>query len=228
MKIFKTLKKLITGSKKLPKSKESLTSNEPFDPFANRQQPSPKVKEFIEGEIDEISAKDVFPEMKVFTPHKKSKNPDLQDLNERLKNAKKNLYLPAAFKDILISLRKIIRVKMKENNSYINELNDLYLYACQYNFFKSKERLDRADELTYNLSEVIKPKEFSSLKMPYNEIGYLEISQLNKTDIKWLINEFGEPSSHQSVSEYHKEYMLLLEDLLIQKRKKEHGELWDL
>ena len=69
--------------------------------------------------------------------------------------------------------------------------------------------------------------EFSSLPVPYPEIGYLKITELNKTDVKLLIAEFGEPNKHTSVSDYYKSMRSDLEQLLIEKRKKEREAIWN-
>ena len=86
-----------------------------------------KVQEFIDGRREKLSAKDVFPDMKVFEPVKKPKNPSLEDIQTRLKNAKKSFPLPAGYKDACICMRMIIRNKQKENKSYKKEAINLFL-----------------------------------------------------------------------------------------------------
>ena len=185
-----------------------------------------KVQEFLEDRRDQLTAKDVFPDMKVFKPVKTSKNPSLNDIKIRLKNAKKSFPLPAGYKDTCICVRMIIRNKQKEKESYKKELAQLYRFACEYNFFDSSPYLEKAKEPSYNLDEVIKKSEFSALKMPFREIGYKHIPQLNEPDIKWLVSEYGEPENHTTVSEYHRDYFEKAEALLKEKRERE--KLWKM
>ena len=180
-----------------------------------------KVQEFVDGRHEKLSANDVFPDMKVFEQVETPKKPSLEDIQSRLNNAKKSFPLPAGYKDACICMRMIIRNKQKEKKSYKNELTQLYRYACEHNFFDSEPYLEGISEPSYNLYEVIKKSEFSALEMPFEKIGYKQIPQLNKTDIKWLISEFGEPETHLTVSEYHNDFHKKAVTLLKNKREKE-------
>lgn len=192
----------------------------------NNNLTNPQNKNFVEKNSNQLTAKDVFPDLEVFQPRKTSKNPSIDEIQERLKNAKKSFPLPAAYRDALICMRKIIRAKKKAKEPYKKELKQLYRFACEYNFFESYPYLENVGEPSINLAEVIKKTEFSSLKMPYNEIGYKHIPELKKTDIKWLIAEFGEPANHTTVSQYHINYLKKMEGLLKEKRKREREQLW--
>jgi hypothetical protein len=184
-----------------------------------------KVSDFINGKTTTLSAKDLFPDLKIFKPVKTPKNANIKELKVRLENAISFLHLPAAYKDILISLRMIIRLNKKEGKQYHSELELLYEYACRYNFLNSKPYLEKAQEPAFNLTELINYNEFNSLPMPYNKIGYKNITELSKTDVKWLISEFGEPQDHTSVSDLYKEKRNELESLLITQRMKENEAL---
>lgn len=188
---------------------------------------SPKAKQFLRREVNTLSAKDINPGLKIFTPVKTPQNATTEEINKRLKNAIYYFPLPAGYKDALISLRMLIRLKRKNNTAHQENLEQLYRIACEYNFYSSSPFLEKAQEPAYNLEEVINSSDFSALTMPYNEIGYKQIPELNKTDIKWLTVEFGSPTKHISVSEYHKSFRHNAETRLIAKREKERKELWD-
>lgn len=184
------------------------------------------MQEFIEGRRDHLTAKDVAPDIKVFKPVKTSKNLSIDDIKTRLKNAKRSFPLPAGYKDACICMRMLIRNKKTEKKSYKKELMQLYRIVCEYNFFDSNPYLENVKEPSYNLDEVIKKSEFSALDMPYREIGYNHITQLNKTDIKWLVSEYGEPENHTTVSDYHRNFHEKAEVLLKEKRERE--KLWKM
>ncbi len=154
---------------------------------------------------------------KVFQPVKIPKNSTIEEIKPRLKNAVKSLHLPAAYKDVLICYRMIIRIKRKQKIKYQLELKNLYKFACQCNFFYAEPYLEKAKMPSYNLEKIIKGNFFTNLDMPYKIIGFEEIEELNKTDKKLLLAEFGEPDSHCTVAEYHREKRNNLEQLLIKK-----------
>ncbi len=220
MTLFRKIKKAIWGNRPKNTSKQV---QKPEINIANN-----KVQEFLEGRRDHLTAKDVDPNIKVFKPVKTSKKSSLDDIKIRLQNANKSFPLPAGYKDACICMRMIIRNKKKEEQSYESELKQLYRFACEYNFFDSRPYLEDVQEPSYNLNEVIKKSEFSALKMPYREIGYNHIPQLNKTDIKWLVAEYGEPENHTTVSEYHKDFHEKAEALLKEKRIIAREKLWKM
>lgn len=179
-----------------------------------------KVREFIDGKRNHLSATDVFPDLKVFQPVKTSKSPSAEEIEIRLKSAEDFIPLPAGYKDACICMRMIIRKKIKEKKDFIEDLNKLYKIACEYNFFESHPYLEELKEPSLNLSEGLKKAELAALDMPYMNIGYQHISVLNKTDIKWLTSSFGEPNNHVTVSEYHNDAFNRALSLLEAKRKK--------
>ena len=110
------------------------SENTPSNNEIEKELLSPKVRDFLDGKTNTLSAKDAYPDLKVFQPVKTRKNASIEEITYRLKNAIKYLHLPAAYKDILICLRMIIRVKKKEGKDFHSDLTSLYSYACQYNF----------------------------------------------------------------------------------------------
>jgi hypothetical protein len=184
-------------------------------------------RDFLDGKRTSLNAQEAFPHLKVFQPVKTPKNASLTEVNARLDNAISYLHLPAAYKDILISLRMIIRIKRKKCLEIQSELKTLYKYACQYNFFNAEPYLKKAHEPAFNLEEVIDKDYFNTLPIPYSALGYKKITELNKTDVKWLVSEFGEPKSHNTVAQFHRTERDNLEKLLISKREKESKAIWN-
>lgn len=182
-----------------------------------------KVKEFLDGKNVNLTAKDVFPDLKVFKPVKTTKDSTTEQIKVRLNNAKKSIPLPAAYEDACISMRMLIKLKIKEKKVYQSELQQLYRFACEYDLFYSEPYLEEIKEPSFNLSEVLKKSKLKSLEMPYERIGYNHLSLLNNNDIKLLVSEFGEPESHYDVRQYHKDIFDEAIFLLKVKREKEWG-----
>jgi len=90
-------------------------------------------------------------------------------------------------------IRALIRLRRKEKVPYLDLLHALYganvlaslLTALNYDHFRAK-----AMAAYLSISEV------SEVKCDYTVIGYRYVDGLWGTDIKWLIEAFGEPQSH--------------------------------
>ena len=55
----------------------------------------------------------------------------------------------------------------------------------------------------YNVIESIPGEKLKNLPFAYQELGFQKIELLNKTDIKWLIEKWGEPTAHTTLHEMH-------------------------
>lgn len=142
---------------------------------------------------------------------------------ERLNIALDNIPLPAAFREVAIAIRSIIKEKNNNNLSYEEELHFLYWLAAIRLFM-----LDHALKLKepgYNVMESIPAKKIKSLSFNYNELGYKKLELLNKTDCKWFIKAWGEPLSHSTLNELHKDVWDNYENKLIERRKQRDKEL---
>lgn len=132
------------------------------------------------------------PEGEFWYNHQKS----LQNEPEkRLKNALRYIPLPASFREASISYRALIKAKKKEKKNCVKLLEEFYKHLAREGFCYHPE-------FDYNVAESISKKTINSLPMPYMEIGYKYIPA-KPTDIKWFIEEWGEPNDHISAQNYH-------------------------
>lgn len=135
---------------------------------------------------------------------------------ERLRIAIENLPLPAAFREAAIATRTLIRELRKDNKPYAEQLALLYWLAAVNSF--SIPYSEILKEPGYNVIEAIPGKILKGLPFTYNELGYKELKLLNATDIKWLIETWGDPRQHTTLHQLHKSVWDEYENMLISKR----------
>jgi hypothetical protein len=135
---------------------------------------------------------------------------------KRLKLALENMPLPASFREAAIATRALIREKRKENESYDEQLYLLYWLAAIDSF--SIAYSEKLQEPGYNVIESIPGEELKTLPFSYKHLGYTGLTLLNKTDIKWLIESWGEPISHSTLYKLHFDIWERYEDKLKVKR----------
>ena len=93
-------------------------------------------------------------------------------------------------------LRALIRERRKAKEPYQELLLALY-GACV--------AADLSASLTFEatqphyMARFVDLNEVQSMKIDYPTMGYQCIESLTKTDVKWLIETFGEPAEHQSL-----------------------------
>lgn len=143
-----------------------------------------------------------------------------QGLSEEvIKEARKHIPYPASFSEIVIAIRKDIRAKRKEGEDTKRLLHELYKWAVIENFFNHVDWgwiiSDRTIHLTaHSIIEEI--------KAPYKTVGYKELGLLKKTDVKWLIEAFGEPGQHTNAKEANPElYEQAVEKFRVAREKDE-------
>lgn len=146
---------------------------------------------------------------------KKYKN----DPIKRLRVALNNLPLPAAFREAMIAIRTMIRSKRKDKEKYDDELAMLYWLAAIDSF--SLEYSENLKEPGFNVLSLVPGEKLKTLKFEYNTLGYKYLRLLQKTDVKWLVENWQEPESHNTLYEFHKELWFRYEALLKEKRKKD-------
>lgn len=122
---------------------------------------------------------------------------------KRLTVAFENMPLPASFREGAIATRALIRDKRKQKASYVEELALLYWLAAIYSF--SIPYSEELKEPGYNVVESIPGKKLKGLPFSYKMLGYEKLELLNKTDIKWLIEIWGDPVTHSTLHEMHYE-----------------------
>ena len=112
-----------------------------------------------------------------------------------IRECRKRIPVPYAFTQIAIAIRKDIRARRKAKKNTKPLLLKLYHWAVVENFFDS-----------VNWGSIINDRILFStarpfvrgVKAPYETIGYHNLALLKKTDVKWLVEAFGEPVSHSS------------------------------
>ena len=142
---------------------------------------------------------------------------------KRLTMAIDNLPLPAAFREAIIALRTIIRQKRKDKQAYNDELALLYWFAAIDSF--SIPYSSYLQQPGYNVIESIPGKVIKTLPLSYFELGYEKLDLLNKTDIKWCIEMWGEPQRHTTLHEIHKHIWQKYEKELPTKQKRGFKEM---
>lgn len=141
---------------------------------------------------------------------------------KRLKLALENLPLPASFREAAIATRALIREKRKAKDNYEEELALLYWLAAINSF--SIPYSSVLQEPGYNVIESIPGKKLKNLPFTYHELGFEKLELLNKTDIKWLIELWGEPTAHTSLHEMHIDVWRQYENKLKNKRNRSEKE----
>jgi hypothetical protein len=64
------------------------------------------------------------------------------------------------------------------------------------------------------------------LKSPYETIGYKNLGLLNQTDVKWLVEAFGEPEAHRTAREVNPELWQRAVELFRQAEGKDEKHFW--
>lgn len=144
---------------------------------------------------------------------------------KRLQIALENLPLPAAFREGAIAVRALIREKRSNSKNYDDELSLLYWLAAIESF--SIPYSEALKEPGINVLETIPGKLLKGLPFTYAELGYTELKLLNKTDIKWLSERWGEPRQHTSLHKMHGNVWREYEGKLLLRRKSEGDEIFN-
>jgi hypothetical protein len=141
----------------------------------------------------------------------------------RLQLSIDNLPLPAAFREALIAIRALIRLKRAKSESCEDEITLLYFLAAIYSF--SVPYSEMLKEPGFNVIESMPGDIFKNLPFTYKELGYENLSLLNKTDKKFLIELWGEPEQHSTLNNIHnslwRKYELKLKDVRDQQHKEQ-------
>lgn len=95
-------------------------------------------------------------------------------------------------------LRALVRERRKLKQPHEDLLRALY-GACVLDDFV--ESLGFFGSGAYGMSPYVDHAELRAVQLDFLTLGYQAINALGKTDIKWLVEAFGEPVEHQSFSE---------------------------
>lgn len=106
------------------------------------------------------------------------------DPPRRLEMAKRNLPLPAAFREAAIALRAIIRAKRKLSEPFELELAELHKLAAI------------ASLAPYDSLDITPFAEIEKLDLSAGNVGWDELALLNKTDRQLMAETWPAPSRH--------------------------------
>ncbi len=106
-----------------------------------------------------------------------------------------------AFKQSCLILRAQIRTLKKAQQDSNAALEQLHHLAALASFFHSKAT--GVKPLSPSASKKVDYSEFAHMNTPYNDLGYEQLPLLSKTDIKWMIQAWGEPNTHTHMRQLH-------------------------
>jgi DNA polymerase III epsilon subunit-like protein len=116
------------------------------------------------------------------------------ELAQRLQlKAATNPWGPMAANGLAKELRGVIRERRKAAQPYADELRALYGACLLEGFVKG---LSFEFVQPRQLASCLALSEVHGASLDYYATGYLHVATLGKTDAKWLVEQFGEPTSH--------------------------------
>ena len=84
----------------------------------------------------------------------------------------------------------------------------------------------RLKEPGFNVVESVPGLYLWTLPYTYSELGYRDLTLLNKTDVKWVVEAWGEPDCHTTLNALHRPVWEEYESRLIARRKKERATMF--
>lgn len=144
---------------------------------------------------------------------------------QRLRLAMDNLPLPAAFREAALAVRPIIRQLRKDNADFTECLRFLYWLAAMGSFSIPYSAV--LQEPGYNIMESVPGGVLRALPFSYKDLGYQKLRLLTKTDVKWLVEAWGEPAAHTTLHELHHGVWAEYEERLRLARQRRAAEVVD-
>lgn len=133
-----------------------------------------------------------------------------------------NLPVTGAFTEAAVAVRALIRDQRKKGQDGGSWLQLLYWLAAVASFSIPYSTV--LQEPGFNVMETIPGEVIHGLRFSYRELGHKHLSLLNKTDIKWLEKAWGEPTSHSTLHELHKDVWGEYETRLYLQREAERAQ----
>lgn len=127
------------------------------------------------------------------------------DPQRRYEIAERHLPLPAAWREMAIALRAMIRQARKEGADAEPALRKLHGLAALWSF---AVETDADKGIGYGLFEMTPYSRFAGLDLSWERIGCDELILLNATDRKWMRAAWGEPPVHSSAKRRNRELYL--------------------
>ena len=125
------------------------------------------------------------------------------DPHRRIAMAKRQLPLPAAFQEIAVALRAIIKQRKREDLPTEYELRELHYWAALKSWSVPYSELLK--EPGFNVLESTPYSKLAALDLGYQTLGCDELIGLNKTDRKWMREAWGEPKVHTTAHVLYRE-----------------------
>ncbi|MBA4143941.1 MAG: hypothetical protein H0X43_13385 [Nitrosospira sp.] len=126
-----------------------------------------------------------------FVPHHLVASPGL---NEH------HLYGPNSSSGVAKFFRARVRELKKAKQDYEYELLALYGAAVMGSLFTALKFCDVQGAYGHQVAAYVAISDLADIKVDYRQLGYHAMTDLGKTDVKWLIESFGEPAEHQSLA----------------------------
>jgi DNA polymerase III epsilon subunit-like protein len=99
------------------------------------------------------------------------------------------------------ALRAAIRAKRKAKAAYDEELRALYGVGIAGEV--ARNLFNRIESSIAGWpAELLAQSDVEALHLDYTAIGYQQVSSFGKTDVKWFVQAWGEPSQHQAVGSF--------------------------
>lgn len=115
------------------------------------------------------------------------------DPKQRFEVARRHLPLPAAWREMAIALRAIIRQARKDKVGFEEYLRTLHGLAAISSF------------AGFGILERIPYARLANLDLSYARIGSDSLELLNKTDGKWMREAWGEPFAHTTAQDLYRD-----------------------
>lgn len=107
----------------------------------------------------------------------------------------KGAFGPLQAKALAKEFRAVVRERRKLKQSHEDVLRALYGACVMADFVDS---LLFEGYQPHHMAQFVSVTELQAVQLDYAEMGYQCIEALGKTDIKWLVEAFGEPAEHLS------------------------------
>lgn len=102
---------------------------------------------------------------------------------------------------VAISLRGLIRPRVKAKEPHEELLRGLFGACLMRDFVGSLATDDLTLPDAPEMAEFVHIDELRTVQCDFPTVGYRHLGSLGKTDIKWLVNAFGEPTEHKTIEE---------------------------
>lgn len=102
---------------------------------------------------------------------------------------------PNSATEVPKALRALIRERRKTKQPFDNLLHALYNACILADFAES---LAFEGMPVHSMTRYVDIRKLQDIRIEYSSMGYQCIQALSKTDVKWLVEAFGEPAEHQS------------------------------